>query len=108
MSEATCQREHCSVCGSLAWDEAHFVAGVLVCTACWREIRRAPSTPTASQMHSNAPHTQRKLAFGGQTRWLAVGQTVAELRPINSNKGVTAMSDHPEPPALPPGKVGSL
>ena len=99
MSEATCQREHCSVCGSLAWDEAHFVAG---------EICRAPSTPTASQMHSNAPHTQRKLAFGGQTRWLAVGQTVAELRPINSNKGVTAMSDHPEPPALPPGKVGSL
>jgi len=103
-----CEREACSCCGSDTWAEAHFVAGVLVCVSCWREICRAPSTPTASQMHSNAPHTQRKLAFGGQTRWLAVGQIVAELRPLNGNKGAIGMSDHPGPPTLPPGKVGRL
>ena len=37
-----CGREACSCCGCDTWAEAHFVAGVLVCAACWREIRRAP------------------------------------------------------------------
>jgi hypothetical protein len=41
MSEATCQREACHVCGSTVWREGIFANGVITCAACAREIRAA-------------------------------------------------------------------
>ena len=65
-----CGREACSCCGCDTWAEAHFVAGTLVCAACWWEIRRAPrpSTPPAPQTRASAQPTQWEIAFDGQTR----------------------------------------
>lgn len=63
-----CGREACSCCGCDTWAEAHFVAGVLVCAACWREIRRVPrpSTPPAQETCASGPPMQRETAFNGQ------------------------------------------
>ena len=52
MSEATCQREACSCCGSVEWREAVFANGVITCASCAAEIRRAqeaskPKAPAA-------------------------------------------------------------
>jgi hypothetical protein len=43
--------------------------GMLVCAACWREIRSAPrpNSPPASQTRASAPPVQREIAFDGQT-----------------------------------------
>jgi uncharacterized Zn finger protein (UPF0148 family) len=41
VSEATCQREACHVCGSTVWRQGIFANGVITCAACAAEIRRA-------------------------------------------------------------------
>ncbi|MGB8297374.1 MAG: hypothetical protein WCG85_18255 [Polyangia bacterium] len=52
MSEATCQREACSCCGSVEWREAVFANGVITCASCAAEIRaaREKARPAASMM----------------------------------------------------------
>jgi hypothetical protein len=57
-----CDREACSCCGCDTWAEGHFVAGVLVCDACRREIRSAPrpNTPPAPQTRASAQPTERQ------------------------------------------------
>jgi hypothetical protein len=64
-----CGREACSCCGSDTGAEAHFVAGVLVCAACWCEIRSAPrpNTPPALQTQSSGQPMRQEIAFDGKT-----------------------------------------
>ena len=64
MSEATCQREACHVCGSVEWREGTFANGVITCAACAREIRTAREA--SKPKPAAAPPKQTTMA-----EWLA-------------------------------------
>lgn len=68
MSEATCQREACQVCGSSEWTDAHYTAGVLVCAACCAEIRRAQeaSKPAAAPPKPASPQASLESWITGR------------------------------------------
>jgi hypothetical protein len=78
-----CEREACSCCGCDTWAEAHFVAGVLVCAACWREIRRP------SRQSTGAVNARQRAACAAGTGFRrpdgeveAPGNRMTDLHPV--------------------------
>ncbi|MGD0836926.1 MAG: hypothetical protein ABSB49_09825 [Polyangia bacterium] len=85
MSETICTgKEACSVCGSLAWQEAHYTQR-LICDACWREIARAKGKSQPAQLSLALPQATKPQTMPVRgPKLLTAGQVWGDFEPSDS------------------------